>query len=208
MTMQLEPIPMEIDCVEPPSPGSDESQISFTNDYESLPSSGPPKHAHIIDLAGYDECAELGGTISLQDAIVTTLFNVSPETLCSFLSPTVHTFKAIFKGNKQLVIWRKGLEVFIGLFEHHQSLKVYGFEHIAGLLIGYDGSWHLKVTAGDAYSNPKWPDVWAGKFESYGGISKMVVELDEVGMERRASVMGESILRGRYWGCKKDIKST
>ena len=34
-----------------------------------------------------------------------------------FLSPTTYTFKVLFKGDrgdKQLVIWRKGVEVFIG----------------------------------------------------------------------------------------------
>ena len=52
--------------------------------------------------------------VKLQDAIVTTLFCVSPDTLKFFLSPTVNTFKAIFgKKDMQLVVWRKGLEVFV-----------------------------------------------------------------------------------------------
>ena len=87
-------------------------------------------------------------------------------------------------------------------------MKVYGFEHVAGFLIGYDGSWHLKVTAGNAYCNPKWPDVWAGKFESYGGIAKMAVEMEEVEMAKRASILAEAVLKNKYWELKTDIKVT
>jgi hypothetical protein len=38
-------------------------------------------------------------------------------------------------------------------------MKAYRFEHVAGFLIGYDGSWYPKVTACNAYANAKWPDV-------------------------------------------------
>lgn len=75
-------------------------------------------------------------------------------------------------------------------------------------MIGYDGSWHLKVTAGNAYSNPKWPDVWAGKFDSYGGLAKMVVEVEEREMEKRAGTLAEGILREGYWTRKVDVKMT
>ena len=63
-------------------------------------------------------------------------------------------------------------------------MKLYRFEHVAGFLIGYDESWHLKVTASNAYSAPKWPDVWAGKFECHGGVAKMTIENEEVIMCR------------------------
>lgn len=98
----------------PSSVRNDSSQVSYTNDYKTLPSSGSDSHAHIIDLGYFAEIAKEDGMIKLQDAIVTTLFRVSPETLASFLSPTVNTFKAVFgKKDVQLVIWRKGLEVFV-----------------------------------------------------------------------------------------------
>jgi hypothetical protein len=93
---------------------SDTSQVSFLDEYETLPASGPSTHAHIIDLGSYAENAKEDGMVKLQDAIVTTLFCTSAETLKDFLSPTVNTFKAIFgKKGVQLVIWRKGLEVFV-----------------------------------------------------------------------------------------------
>lgn len=99
------------------STNSDSSQLSYTNDVESLPANGPITHAHIIDISQNLACLEQNGdgTAKLQDAVVTTLFHHSPATLHAFLCPTVNTFKAIF-GNKkdtQLVIWRKGLEVFV-----------------------------------------------------------------------------------------------
>lgn len=96
----------------------------------------------------------------------------------------------------------------VGTFEHHTSLKVYGFQHIAGFLIGYDGSWHLKITAGNAYSNVKWTDVWAGKFESYGGIGKMTVEVAEIEKAKRASELADALIRAQYWDLKTDVKTT
>ncbi|KAH4939142.1 hypothetical protein HBI79_047080 [Parastagonospora nodorum] len=193
----------------PSSIRSDSSQISYTDDYKTLPSSGPDSHAHIIDLSYYAELAKENGMIKLQDAIVTTLFSASPETLASFLSPTVNTFKAVFgKKDVQLVIWRKGLEVFVGTYENHTSMKSFRFEHVAGFLIGYDGAWHLKVTASNAYSSSKWPDVWAGKFEDRGGVAKMTVEVEEAAMAGRASTLAEYMLNTKYWELKADIKLT
>jgi hypothetical protein len=138
MTNHADTTPMEIDCSTelsstaginpcPESPGksdsgkSDSSNCSYTDDFETLPSSGPTSHAHIIDLGEYATSMKEEGALQLQDAIVTTLFNVSQATLRSFVSPTVNNFKAVF-GTKdvQLVIWRKGLEVFVS---HHHLLR-------------------------------------------------------------------------------------
>lgn len=96
----------------------------------------------------------------------------------------------------------------MGTCAHHSSLKIFQFEHVAGFLIGYDGSWHLKVTAGGACSNNKWPDVWAGKFDSYAGIATMSVEGDEEGMAKRAWLLADLMLSKKYWELKSDIKMT
>lgn len=87
-------------------------------------------------------------------------------------------------------------------------MKAYRFEHVAGFLIGYDGSWHLKVTASNAYSAPKWPDVWAGKFECHGGVAKMTIETGETEMAKRASALAAAMIDGRYWELKTDVKMT
>lgn len=90
------------------------SSLSFTDAYEHLPANGPAEHAHIINLGEYASCTMEERMIKLQDAVVTTLYNVSLDALRSFLSPTVHTFKAVFgKRDMQLVVWRKGLEVLV-----------------------------------------------------------------------------------------------
>ncbi|KAH7380784.1 hypothetical protein BKA66DRAFT_419484 [Pyrenochaeta sp. MPI-SDFR-AT-0127] len=201
------PVAMDIDHTQSPPVYIDSAQLPFTDAYENLPANGPVAHARIIDLCDFISGTKQEGTIKLQDAVVTTLYNVSPDALKSFLSPTVNIFKAVFgKQDTQLVVWRKGLEVFIGLFEHLKSLKVFGFEHVAGLLIGYDGSWHLKITANDAYSNPKWPEVWAGKFQSFGGLTKMIVEVEDIAMAKRASILAKTMLEHKYWELKTDIK--
>lgn len=53
------------------------------------------------------------GIYELQEAVATILSKSSPDLLISFLDPEVVTFKAIFKHDKQLVIWRKGNAVFV-----------------------------------------------------------------------------------------------
>ncbi|KAI2474552.1 hypothetical protein Ptr902_11428 [Pyrenophora tritici-repentis] len=213
MAIQKDTVPMDIDYVDsPPSPTKSESTqsstLSYTDDFETLPSNGPNSHAHIINLGDYVYSKE-EGAVKLQDAVVTTLFNTSPDTLKSFLNPTVNIFEAVFgKKDVQLVIWRKGLEVFIGTFEHHTSMKAYRFERVAGFLIGNDGSWHLKATASNSYSAAKWLDVWAGKFECHGGVAKMTVEFGEVEMAKSASALAVAMIGGNYWELKTDVKTT
>jgi hypothetical protein len=87
-------------------------------------------------------------------------------------------------------------------------MKTYRFELVVGFLIGYDGSWHLKVTASNAYSAAKWPDVWAGKFECHGGVAKMTVEVEEDDTAKRASVLASTIINAKYWKLKTDVKTT
>jgi hypothetical protein len=107
---------MDVDSDHWTSRQSDIRHMSFVDDFESLPSSGPVTHAHIIDVSEYANPAKEDGKLNLQDAIVTALYNVSPDTLKSFLSPTVNTIKAVFgKRDVQLVIWRKGLEVLVSI---------------------------------------------------------------------------------------------
>lgn len=95
---------------------SDKSSLPFTNAFSRLPPTGHEKNAHIIDMTALARTDEEESSVQLQDAVATTLYFASPDILRSFLSPTVHIFKAIFKrekGDKQLVIWRKGIEVFV-----------------------------------------------------------------------------------------------
>lgn len=94
----------------------------------------------------------------------------------------------------------------VGIFEHHTTLKAYRFSHLAGFLIGYDGAWHLMITATNAYSSTKWTDVWAGKFESYGGVEKMTVQVDEEGMVKTAGDMADALLDGKWSEGKVEIK--
>lgn len=103
----------------PPSPSieSTTSNNSFTDDYETLPADGPIAHAHILAVSSPTFPSLPSSSLHLQDALVTTLFHASPLHLERFLDPTVNTFKIIFKrkDDTQLVIWRKGIEVFVRL---------------------------------------------------------------------------------------------
>jgi hypothetical protein len=114
MTTHTDTGAMDVDSDTAASIQSDSSQVSFVDEYETLPSNGPRNHAHVIDLGEYTEAIKDYGMLQLQDAVATTLYKISPETLRSFLSPTVNTIKLVFgKKDVQLVIWRKGLEVFV-----------------------------------------------------------------------------------------------
>ncbi|KAF1921127.1 hypothetical protein BDU57DRAFT_488548 [Ampelomyces quisqualis] len=215
MSTPMASVAMDTACPISPSTSatSTSSTISYTDSYARLPSRGPSTHAHIIDVGDYNANG-VTGLLRLQDAAVTTLHNMSAEILETFLSPTINTFKAVFgKKDLQLVIWRKGLEVLVsaaamGTFENHSSMKAFRFEYLAGFLIGYDGSWHLKVTATNAYCTTKWPDVWAGKFEDRGGVTKMSVEVEQMAMAKRASLLAEYMLETKFWELKADVKTT
>lgn len=87
-------------------------------------------------------------------------------------------------------------------------MKTYRFEQVAGFLIGYDGSWHLKVTASNAHSAPKWAHVWAGKFTCYGGVAKMTVETEQLHMAKRASDLAGIVIHSKYWELKTEVKIT
>lgn len=108
----------------------------------------------------------------------------------------------------QDILIQRSQHLQIGTFEHHASRKLYGFEHVAGLLIGYDGCWHLKATASNAYANSKWPEVWAGKFACDRGVFQMTVEMGEEEMAKRASILANMILEHRFWEFKADIKAS
>lgn len=96
----------------------------------------------------------------------------------------------------------------VGTYENHTSMKAYRFEHLAGFLIGYDGSWHLKVTASNAYCAPKWPEVWSGKFECHGGVAKMSVEVGDLNTAKRAATLAGVMVESKYWELKVDVKTT
>lgn len=62
------------------------------------------------------------GVLQLKEAVATTLFKKSPDILMSFTDPMVSTFKAVFKGEKQLVIWRKGNAGFVSAYNMPRSI--------------------------------------------------------------------------------------
>lgn len=89
-------------------------------------------------------------------------------------------------------------------------MKVFGFEHLIGFAIGYDGSWQIIKGAGNAFCEPKWSAVWTGKYRCFGGVNKMVAECENMEVEkmRRASMLAELMLEEKFWECKTDIKAT
>ncbi|KAF3002112.1 hypothetical protein E8E13_009893 [Curvularia kusanoi] len=75
---------------------------------------------------------------------------------------------------------------------------MFGFEHLVGVAIGWDGSWHLIKSAGNAFCEAKWPEVWAGKYRGLGGVNDIKVELEGMVVEKgqRASSLAEKMLEG------------
>ena len=75
------------------------------------------------DTSTNDVASPDNGPIQLQQAVLKTLQNISTDTLTSFMSPTTNTLKVVLKSDKQLVIWRKGLEVFVSAFASSTTLS-------------------------------------------------------------------------------------
>ncbi|KAJ4382301.1 hypothetical protein N0V86_002635 [Didymella sp. IMI 355093] len=150
------------------------------------------------------------GVFELQKTVATTLFNALPDILMSFVDPMVGTFKATLKGDKQLVIWVKGSAGFIGVFEHHTSMKKYGFEHLVGFSIGWDGSWRSIVGAGNAFCESRWPVVWSGPYEGLGGVYEMVVDKESMHEAKgiRAAKLAMAMMQGKFWNATVDVKAT
>lgn len=80
------------------------------HDFPNLPTEN--EQARTSPFAKYLK-PEHAGVYQLQEAIATTLLNTSPDMLTSFVDPTIGTFKAVYKGAKQLVIWCKGNAGFV-----------------------------------------------------------------------------------------------
>lgn len=94
----------------------------------------------------------------------------------------------------------------IALFAPHPSLSSFSLPHLAGCMLGFDGTWHLKITAGNAWCASKWADVWAGKMRDGGGIERMKVEVDEVGMRKRGVEMAGEVLGVKFWMGRGDVR--
>lgn len=121
MTVAIDVTPMNLDrdtsSAKSDSGRSDTVKSETTQpssiDEPDFPSSPLQKHTGVLPFAKYRK-PEHDDVYQLQEAVATTLFNTSPDTLISFVDPMIGTFKAVFKGEKQLVIWRKGNAGFVG----------------------------------------------------------------------------------------------
>jgi len=89
-------------------------------------------------------------------------------------------------------------------------MRVFGFEHLVGVAIGYDGSWRILKGAGNAFCEPKWTEVWTGKYGCFGGVNRTVVEGEDMEVEkvRRAAMLASEMLEGHFWAAKVDVKTT
>ncbi|KAF2111842.1 hypothetical protein BDV96DRAFT_451225, partial [Lophiotrema nucula] len=147
----------------------------FTDEFDGLPSTAPVNHAHIIDIEtiGSDECNDFSGSVKIWDAVATMLFRISPETLKDFLNPEVKAFKLVQKSkhpssDTQLVIWRKGNEVFVGQFvdlSEEYNIFDYEWDNIIRSTISDDGAWKLTYASFREYSKANLNEAWAGRLD-------------------------------------------
>lgn len=130
MTVAIDMAPMDLDRDTASLARSDSDRSDTIKSSTTQPSSvdecdfpGPPTKKECTRVSPFAKYLkpEHEGVLELQDAVVTTLFNASPDMLMSFVDPTVGTFKAVFKTDKQLVIWRKGNAGFVGSPVWHVS---------------------------------------------------------------------------------------
>ncbi|KAF2655888.1 hypothetical protein K491DRAFT_570814, partial [Lophiostoma macrostomum CBS 122681] len=155
--------------------------MTFTDEYEPLPSTGPPDRPHIIEIAGlkgYDYEDDDGlwrvnhpRQVMIWDVIATVLFKISPGTLEQFLNPEVEYFKLMCgpfdKGGCDFIIWRKNQEVLVGhyvdLVFHKNPARRYDcleWDYLVRCDVGDDGAWKLKRAAFCHYTPRNMESVW------------------------------------------------
>jgi hypothetical protein len=98
----------------------------------------------------------------------------------------------------------------IGIYESHTSMKMFGFEHLVGFSIGWDGSWQIIIGAGNAFCESKWPVVWSGPYKSLGGVYEMVVDRESMEQAKgeRAAKLAAEMLQRKFWKAMVDMRAT
>lgn len=119
MTVAIDVTSMDVDH-DSSSPAKSDSGKSEVTQPSSIDECDFPKSSTRKELTRISPFTkfleqEHDGVFELQEAVATTLFSAAPDILTSFGDPMVGTFKAIFKGEKQLVIWRKGNAGFVSV---------------------------------------------------------------------------------------------
>jgi hypothetical protein len=99
-----------------PSDDDLDDAVRFNAQFDRLPANAPAGHAHIIDLDAYTP-NEYEDDVELHDAVVTTLFNISKDTLEQLLDPRVATFQLLqefeFDSYARLIVWRQGSQILV-----------------------------------------------------------------------------------------------
>ena len=96
-------------------PKSFHPNVQFFNTFAALPAIAPANHAHIIDFGKTGTSPAM-----LQDAVVTLLYSISPETLTTFLKPDITSFRLLqkHKDPKQAdksIVMKKGSKVLVSV---------------------------------------------------------------------------------------------
>lgn len=117
MTVAIDVTSMDVDHDSSSSAKSDsgKSEVTQPSSIDECDFPNSPIRKELARISPFTKFLkqEHDGVFELQGAVATMLFNAAPDILLSFVDPMVSTFKGIFKGEKQLVIWRKGNAGFV-----------------------------------------------------------------------------------------------
>jgi hypothetical protein len=96
-------------------PKSFHPNVQFFNTFAALPATAPANHAHIIDFGKTGTSPAM-----LQDAVVTLLYSISPETLTAFLKPDITSFRLLQKHKDpkhvdKFIVMKKGSKVLVSV---------------------------------------------------------------------------------------------
>ncbi|KAH6859163.1 hypothetical protein BKA58DRAFT_457060 [Alternaria rosae] len=184
----------------------------FLNVYKRLPAHLPSSHAHIIKVGPLREDLFEGEEqydLKIQDAVATLLFQISKDTLDTFLSGVTDSFKLVqsFEGRSkmQLIIWKQGTQVLIGQFIEYEKQDCLEWDNLVRCTINYDGSWGLYSASFGRYTRREHEHAWSETFIRTG-INRKLVAGDEKQMAEYAGLLSEYIIVNECWSAGSGSK--
>jgi hypothetical protein len=184
--------------------------VDFAN---SFPASAPIDHAHILGLDKY--------AVKIWDAVVTMLFNISPDTLWNFLDSSNNTFKLIQQlspGGAIFIIFRKGNEVLVcrcstmiylptltltlrqvAQYKQYDVENLLEFEEIVRCSVNFAGAWKINSASFGKRTRINFDDVWAHSFIPASADRFEEVATDEETKQDPAATLAGFITLRQYW---------
>ncbi|KAF2133173.1 hypothetical protein P153DRAFT_412782 [Dothidotthia symphoricarpi CBS 119687] len=181
--------------------------VQYVNDFAALPSTAPPDHAHVVDIATFRPSdGNVKSNVKLQDAVVTMLYQISPDTLSKFLNSGTRSFRLVNQSAhniaEKLVIIKKGNEVLASeSYTDHTGppLRVFEFDNLARMRVDQSGKWTITYGSYGEYVRRDWDQLWNGQFVDVGMSMRTMVASNDRDKAHFAFSVADYILANSLW---------